>query len=262
MKRRQRRQVKSSGSPKWMVTYSDMVTLILVFFILLFSMSQIDQHRFQAISESFQNRMIFDFFPSSVPMEYPSDSSSTGGNNGGDSDGIPMTNNEAADPSGNAEEEEGTAQHSSLEDNVQSFLDENDLNGIISTNRTEEGVSLVLQDSILFATGEAEILESAEGFLNKVGEFLQGIPNRVRVEGHTDSRPIYNYRYPSNWELSGARASSVIRYLIDNFAIDSQRFTSVGYAETRPVASNTSEENMQKNRRVEIVILETKEGAE
>jgi len=264
MKRRLRRQVKNSGSPKWMVTYSDMVTLILVFFILLFSMSQIDQHRFQVISESFQNRMIFDFFPSSVPMEYPSDSSGTGGNNGGhgDEDGLPVANNETDDSSENEEEEEGTAQRSSLEDNVQSFLNENNLNGIISTNRTEEGVSLVLQDSILFETGEAEILKSAEGFLNKVGEFLQGIPNRVRVEGHTDSRPIYNYRYPSNWELSGARASSVIRYLIDNFAIDSQRFTSVGYAETRPVASNTSEENMQKNRRVEIVILETKEGAE
>src|SRR5699024_8041336 len=76
MKRRNTRKTKNTGAPKWMVTYSDMVTLILVFFVLLFSMSQIDQVKFDALSESFRNRMIFDFYPSPVPMEHPTESTS------------------------------------------------------------------------------------------------------------------------------------------------------------------------------------------
>ena len=78
----------------------------------------------------------------------------------------------------------------------------------------------------------------------------------VKVEGHTDSRPISTYRYPSNWELSSARSSSVIRYLIENHGLDSTRFIAVGYGDTRPVVPNTSPENWQKNRRVEIVIMD------
>jgi len=85
---------------------------------------------------------------------------------------------------------------------------------------------------------------------------LKGIDNTVRVEGHTDSRPINTYRYPSNWELSGARAGVVVRYFIEEHGIDEDRFLIAGYADTRPVAENTTPENMSKNRRVEIVILD------
>src|SRR5699024_7251247 len=91
---------------------------------------------------------------------------------------------------------------------INQFLDENDLNDVISANRTERGVVLVLQESILFDSAEAEILDRCKPFLEKIGTLLVELPNDVKVEGHTDSRPISNYRYPSNWELSGARASN------------------------------------------------------
>lgn len=249
--RRKRRNNKSSGAPKWMVTYSDMVTLVLVFFILLFSMSQIDIVKFQAISESFRDRAIFDFFPSPVRMDYPSDSPDY---HRGQKDDL----GEYLFPPRPKEDDLGEDEEDSLSqliEEVEAFLDEEDLHSVVTANRTERGVVLVLQERILFDPGQAVILPSGEPFLQKIGKLFVDIPNNIKVEGHTDSVPMSSYRYPSNWELSGARASSVIRYLLDEFPIDERRFSLAGYGETRPLMPNTSVENMQKNRRVEIVIL-------
>ncbi|PAV30130.1 flagellar motor protein MotS [Virgibacillus profundi] len=256
MKRREIKRSKSGGAPKWMVTYSDMVTLILVFFILLFSMSQIDLVKFDAVSESFKNRMIFDFFPSPVPMENPTESTShmESGKN----------SNEFETPTQlddiNDRDEKDSLNN--LMDDVESYLDENGLNNVISASRTERGVVLVLQELILFEPGKAELLPSGEPFLSKVGSLLSDIPNKVKVEGHTDSRPMSTYKFPSNWELSGARAGSVVRYLISENDFDESRFTIVGYSDTRPLVPNTNPGNMSQNRRVEIVVLENTEETE
>lgn len=254
--RRGNRRQKDSGAPKWMVTYSDMVTLILVFFILLFSMSQIDLVKFQAISESFRNRMVFDFLPpSSTPIDYPTEGPSEDLHVGGDPNDmhsfLPSPDHEEDD---NGEDKEDSL--AQLVEDVETFLDEEQLHNVITANRTERGVVLVLQESILFDPGKAIILESGEPFLTKVGKLLTEIPNSVKVEGHTDTVPMSSYRYPSNWELSGARASSVIRYILDEFpSIDESRFSLAGFGETRPVKPNTNKENMRQNRRVEIIIL-------
>lgn len=247
--RKNRRKQKDTGAPKWMVTYSDMVTLVLVFFILLFSMSQIDVVKFQAISDSFRDRAIFDFFPSPVPMDHPSDSPdyTIGQDDQGEFLFPPAPEKE------DEEDEEDSLNQLIAE--VEDFLDEEDLHSVVTANRTERGVVLVLQERILFDFGEAEILPSGEPFLQKIGRLFVDIPNNIKVEGHTDNVPMSSFRYPSNWELSGARASSVIRYLLEEFPLKEYRFSLAGYGETRPVLPNTSEENRQKNRRVEIVIL-------
>jgi len=258
MKRRPRRQ-KNKGTPKWMVTYSDMVTLVLVFFILLFSMSQIDRVKFETITESFQSRAILDFLPSSVPSEDISGDDRLGGA-GMDEDENDAGEDEDADIDGLMDQleewEKKVDALARLMENVESFLESEELGDVISATRTEEGVILVLQDSILFDSAEAQILDSGRPFLNEVGELLKGIPNSVRVEGHTDDRPISTYRYPSNWELSGARAGSVVRYFIEEHGLDEDRFLIAGYGDTRPVVENKGPENWSKNRRVEIVILE------
>lgn len=250
MNRKRRPQKK--GSPKWMVTYSDMITLILVFFILLFSMSQIDMQKFDMITDSFQDRAILDFLSSTTPVEGPPANTSL-------SDDVDDVEDEM-DVDGMMDYLEAWEKKedalANLMDDVQQFLEEEDLTDDITATRTEEGVVLVLQDSILFRPAEATVLESGQLFLNEVGILLEEIPNHVRIEGHTDTRPIANYRYPSNWELSGARASSVIRYLLNNFELDEQRFSLIGHGEVNPIAKNDTEENMAKNRRVEIIILE------
>ena len=250
MKRRKRKVDK--GAPKWLVTYSDMVTLILVFFILLFSMSQIDQVKFDAVAESFQNRMVLDFLPSIVPNTQPADNSNAEA--GGESDSSDPINVDV-DREEYVSKQQEEQSLNELVENVESYLDENELNAVITANRTEQGVVLVLQDSIFFDMGEAQILEEGEPFLSEIGALISQIPNDLKVEGHTDSRPINSFRYPSNWELSGARASSVVRFFVNEFALDQSRFSIAGYGDTRQVAPNDSPENMSKNRRVEITIM-------
>jgi chemotaxis protein MotB len=261
MKRRERRKKIDKGAPKWMVTYSDMVTLILVFFILLFSMSQIDTTKFQVISESFRNRMIFDFSPSPVPMENPSTEEKGQTSNELDEQPLPVDEEEKE----TGENDDTSQTNDSLDDlmvEVENYLDQNELNNVVSANRSERGVVLVLQDSILFDPGEADILPSALPFLTKVGNLLSQIDNQVKVEGHTDNVPMSSYRFPSNWELSGARASSVVRFLVEENGLPENRFAIAGYSDTRPVASNDNAVNRSKNRRVEIVIIENSQGGE
>jgi chemotaxis protein MotB len=237
-----KRPKQDPGAPKWMVTFSDLVTLILVFFILLFSMSIVDATKFRAVAESFQQRVVLDYYPSVIPFNHPVEDKE-------------ITKDPFAKPTKQVVNGEKTKQDlDKLYEEVQEFLVENNLNDVISASRDDRGVVLVLQERALFETGEAEILEGAQPFLSKVGTLLEKIPNLVKVEGHTDSRPINTFRYPSNWELSGARASSVIRYLIDNSEVEPYRFIAVGYGDTRPVVPNSTSENFQKNRRVIIVI--------
>ncbi|MFI8574819.1 flagellar motor protein MotS [Rossellomorea aquimaris] len=239
MKRRRRQASQPTGAPKWMVTFSDLITLILVFFILLFSMSQIDIVKFRTIADSFQQRQILEFYPSVIPFENPS--------------AEPEMEKEKTQP----QNSEGTDKElNQLLADIQSYLNENKLSDVVVATRTERGVVLVLQEQALFASGEATVLEDAYPFLNKVGDLLSRIPNFVKVEGHTDNRPIGTYRFPSNWELSSARASSVIRYLVQTENLDPKRFIAVGYGDTRPIAPNDTRENLQKNRRVEVIITD------
>lgn len=228
------------GAPRWMVTFSDLVTLVLVFFILLFSMSQIDIIKFKAIADSFRERQFLDFYPSVIPLENPTE--------------LEETKNKQDTEIKNKEDES----LQNLLSEVRTYLDMNGLEDVIVANRTDRGVVLVLPEQVLFASGEAEIVNGSNDFLNKVGALLKTIPNLVKVEGHTDDRPITTYRYPSNWELSSARASSVIRYLVNNHNLESSRFIAVGYGETRPIVQNSGPKNWEKNRRVEIVISDPK----
>jgi chemotaxis protein MotB len=234
MMRRRKPAEQKSNAPRWMVTFSDLITLILVFFILLFSMSQIDIVKFQAIADSFQQKQILEFYPSVIPLEESE-----------------IETNEEIDT-----REQRDRDLQELLTEIKVYLKENKLNDIVVATRTERGVVLVLQEQALFDSGEAAILGSSYPFLNKVGNLLSQIPNFVKVEGHTDNRPISTDKFPSNWELSSARASSVIRYLTETENLDPKRFIAVGYGDTRPIAPNDTASNLQKNRRVEIIVTD------
>lgn len=237
---------EKNGAPSWLVTYSDLITLILVFFILLFSMSQVDLHKFEALSKSLKSRSIIDFYPSSVPIEQSSDQ-------------IVEENDGNKDEKEDSTTQEGVGKGDSLDqllEEVNGYINETGLTNVVVATRTERGIVLVLPEQIIFETGDAEILDEAVPFLERVSSLLKRIPNVIKVEGHTDNRPIHNDKYPSNWELSTARASSVIRYFIDTQKIDPTRFIATGYSDTRPLVPNDGPENWKKNRRVEIVIMD------
>ncbi|OMP67437.1 flagellar motor protein MotS [Domibacillus epiphyticus] len=228
MRTRRRKPSQKSSAPKWMVTFSDLVTLILVFFILMFSMSQVDKVKFQSIAESFRDEESFNENPSIVPGDYP---------------------NEEIEPGG----EESLDK---LYEDVKVYLKKNGLEETANVIRDERGVVLVLEEQLLFGSGDASLMPESYSFLAEIGNLFADMPNMIKVEGHTDNVPIQSVVYPSNWELSTARASSVIRYFIDEFTLSPDRFSAVGYADTRPLVPNTTEKNMQKNRRVEIIITD------
>ncbi|MFB1080392.1 flagellar motor protein MotS [Jeotgalibacillus sp. JSM ZJ347] len=216
-----------NNTPKWMVTFADFMMLILVFFILLFSISQVDSSKFESISQAFKNQGVFDQSDSVIPF----------------------------DEEWLEEEIREDMELQNLYRDINSFLEDSSLTDQVSASQTDRGVVITLQEQVLFDSGRADLLPGAEPVLQEVGSLLEDIPNFVRIEGHTDNRPIRTEIYPSNWELSGARASSVVRYMQERFEIDSERFAAVGYGDTRPVAANDGPEGWAMNRRVEIVIL-------
>ncbi|WP_040379121.1 flagellar motor protein MotB [Dethiobacter alkaliphilus] len=223
---------QEGGAPEWMTTYSDMVTLLLAFFVLLFSYSVIDVIKFQQIMSSIQVSFL-------------------------GQDGIMES---SLDPS-RGEMIELAVDHK-FEDvlmtylEVKSHLQEEGLANIIDVRIEDRGVVLEIQDRLLFDTGRAEIRPEARELLVKVAGILANVPNQIIVEGHTDNVPIQTAQYPSNWELSVDRAVRVVRYLSERQDIDPERFLATGYGEFQPVASNETVQGRAKNRRVNIVISE------
>ncbi|KAA6448573.1 flagellar motor protein MotS [Bacillus swezeyi] len=226
MKLRHERRKRESGrkSSNWIITFSDLITLILVFFILLFSMSQIDLNKFKAAVGSFQDR----------------------------ADGEPAA--EQIDRGRDQHAKKAADSQDDLIKKINDYIEKNQLSGLITAKRDERGVILVLQEAVLFDSGKADIKDQAYPLLHKIAVLLKTVANPINVEGHTDNRPISTYRFPSNWELSAARASTVIGYFTEKEKLDSSRFLAVGYADTKPVRDNRTETHMKENRRVEIVI--------
>lgn len=138
--------------------------------------------------------------------------------------------------------------------------DESGIGSGVEIERTAEGIKMTIPQRVFFQPGKTELTGSGKGILQKIAQVLNGNDygaNTVRVEGHTDNVPVNKVRarYPSNWELSTARACTVVRYLVDSAGVGRARIYPAGFADTRPVASGNSVDSRQKNRRVEITIL-------
>ena len=223
-------------SAPWMNTYADMVTLLLCFFVLLFSMSRVEMDRFRAAISSFQGALgIMD--GAITPSLPPSD--------------------EFFDP------EELQAQLLAQEMAVMRAMAaefEEELAGLglsdkVTVELEERGVVFRLADTVLFDIGKDELRPEAREVLLKVGQLLSQLKNSIRVEGHTDNWPISTPRFPSNWELSTGRATSVVRFLIEEANMDPRQLQAAGYGEYHPIDDNDTAEGRQRNRRVDVIIL-------
>lgn len=255
---------KKRGVAPWMVTYSDLMTLLLVFFILLFSFSVIDATKFRMITNSFKgvfeggSEFIMESPPSSpIEMDFPPVDleKSQGEENSGQKDA-----QDQGEDSGKGEkigQEQGQEQLDKLLSDVQKYLEEHELEGIVSATREVRGVELVLQENVLFDSGQAVVKQQAKPFLDKVADLLNTLPNLIEVEGHTDSQKIIQpSQYVSNWNLSGDRAANVVNYFVKEHSIPSERFKISGFADTIPIDTNETASGRMKNRRVVIVITD------
>lgn len=226
-------------SEKWAIPYADFLTLLLCLFIALFAMAQAGKQAAmeyaQAFAKAFGMRLVS--FQESLPKQI-----------------LPEPVLKRAEPT-----EKGKRIQRQLQE-LQEMLKKLGLEGEFKIAYEAIGIRLILQEKLLFDPGSADIKPEMRPVLDKIYDIIKDLPNPVEVEGHTDNIPISTERFPSNWELSGARASSIVRYFISR-GINPERLKASGYADTRPLVSNATPEGRAQNRRVEIVILNIR-GAE
>jgi len=230
------------GSPAWMVTYGDMVTLLLTFFVFLFSVSAPNSDRFLRSVRSIQGALGFPPLPSAVG-EMPI--GEAGAENG----------DEELKKALAEKLEREMAQLEEVKLLLAEFLEESFFGHTVQIEMDERGIVIRFAENVLFDLGKADLKPEAQEILSEIARVIAQIPNHVRVEGHTDNLPIATSRFPSNWELSTARATAVIRYMADAHSIDPRRMSAAGYGEYRPLKPNDSDQNRRLNRRVDVVIL-------
>lgn len=233
------------GLDEWMGTYGDMVTLLLCFFVLLFATSSIDVAKFQQIAASFSKDNI------SI-MQNTSQGLMDAMGNGI----IQMPEVKGDAEKENEEMRESQEELSRMSSDFKSYFADKNLEDKIEVEQTEQYLTLNFKDGILYDSGKAELKPEALSVLEMVANELIKYPeNDIKIEGHTDNRPINTAKYPNNWYLSAARAISVATYFIDVKNFSPSRISTEGFGEYRPKVPNDTPENRSINRRVEIKIL-------
>jgi len=213
---------------RWLLTYSDLITLLLGFFVILFAVSQISESRYKAVTKALKN--VF-------------------GQHQGDATAV----NSLIQPVRLTRQMLSDTLTDALD---QALVGQPELAKAVTLVPKFDGIALRFQDRILFDLGEADIRPEARELLLSLARVLARFPNRLRVDGHTDDLPIHNAKFASNWQLSSTRASNVVYVLQEEGGIDGRRIMAAGYAAFQAALPNVSDENRAVNRRVEIVVLD------
>lgn len=254
-KRKNKKQAEQAGSPAWMTTYSDLMSLLLTFFILLFSMSVVSEERFREVAESLRMALI-----GSSSDSILDNSGETVGDLDYDEYGD-LNEFEGIDPEEVSAEETPVdpnyvpEQVLELYDTVNLFLEEEGLEADVTLSRNQEGVYIDIQEAIMFDPGLAELKDNGQETMSRLAGLFELFENEIIIEGYTDDIPTGGGRFETNWELSVARSVTVLRYLYENHDIEPTRLSARGYGEYRPIVPNDSAANRALNRRVNIVIV-------
>lgn len=250
MSRRSRgRGVEKSGgggAPGWMVTYGDLMSLLLVFFVLLYSMSNLDAEKFESMSQSLQAALAGLGYPSVLegqkkdkPLDLDRENS------------LDIIDSKDNNKNNIVVREEIVNMYRK----VQSYVEEQELDAEVSVSMNRRGVFVDIKEPILFEPGSATLKGTGEEILKRLEGLINDFDNGIVIEGHTDDVPMNTQLYPSNWELSTGRAVAVVRRLSEAEGVDPTRLSAVGYGEYSPIVANDSVENRALNRRVNILII-------
>lgn len=258
MARKKKQEEASSGSPAWMATFSDLMNLLLCFFVLLFSMSTMDVQKLQQVAASFSED--FSIFSGGASAIGDGILISNGVSQLNQLDDYINSTGKAADSdTDNNEleefEEKQLAESEQLAEQIEEAVDESQFANEIDVDFTTQYVSLTLNGALLFDSGSAELKEEAKPLLDKIGQLLtRYAQSTIEIEGHTDNVPIHNAKYADNNELSSFRALSVFNYFMETTFLDPANIKHSGRGEYVPVADNSTPEGRAQNRRVEIKI--------
>ena len=228
----------SDSHDRWMVSYADFITLLFAFFVVMYALSSINEGKYRVLSHSLVNafgrvpapKVHGETVPTGLPLALP-----------------PRNRNSDAL---RREREQLTGMARNIQDVLAPLVQQ----GKVRVTQSARGVNVEINASVLFAPGDARLSGDSIEALRAVAEVLRNDDHAIQVEGHTDSVPIRNAQFPSNWELSAVRASSVIRLFIDG-GIAEKRLTAVGHGSTQPVGPNDTVEGRLRNRRVSVMIL-------
>ncbi|MBF0210636.1 MAG: flagellar motor protein MotB [Desulfamplus sp.] len=229
-----------AGAPEWMATFSDLVTLLMCFFVLMYAMSTTQQETFKELVESLRSALGVTVVPEA-----------------GSREGLTMQPVPAETP---AEEQKIDEMGGMIQKDLEEVVSEvrelvmfNKLGGLVTATQGDMGAVITMTDMLLFEQGGATLSDMGIDVLRKIASVLSRLAYHVKVKGHTDNVEVKNNElYPSNWELSAARASAVVRLLVES-GLNPKYISAEGYAEFKPVATNDTPDGRSRNRRVEIV---------
>lgn len=256
-KKKKHGEEEPENNERWLVSYADFITLLFAFFVTMYSVSRVDGKKMGSAVESLQ-RALGSVMPIQMTHKEP----------GVFSNQVVPIHFSITPIEGKAYSADGRALVKMAEDIKKGIEDISKGKTSGSTSNLAHQIKFILEkrglvirvsEHIFFNSGEAFIRPDMEPILNVLAQTIEKIPNHIRIEGHTDNVPIHTPRFPSNWELSTARATMIVRYLLDHFRFDPDRLSATGYAEFRPVDTNSTSEGRLQNRRVDFVILSNKE---
>ncbi|MEL7654628.1 MAG: flagellar motor protein MotB [Bacillota bacterium] len=236
---------EKENSERWLLTYSDLITLLMIFFVIMYAMSNVDAQKYEVLSQSLEGAL----HPTGLGGTGSGGSSTSGG-------GIDQaTVDQLAAAVSDGETDKVDPKLVAAAQQIQQLLKEKGLEDKVSVSVKERGVVVGLMNTVLFESGSAKIKPDAVPTLIAIGQIANGVHNYIRIEGNTDDVPQSSPQFPSNWELSVIRATEVLKLLISQSGVSPDKISAVGYGEYRPSVPNTSAENRAKNRKVDIVIL-------
>jgi chemotaxis protein MotB len=224
-----------NNQDRWLLTYADMITLLTVFFLMLYSMSVMSKGKFAQLAVSVRGGF-------------------SGASNGGGK--LVPNSGTTADRLGLSARE--SISYATAMRNLTQFVEQHNLAGTVSTRSDERGVVIsLISDNMLFERGKSDVRPESVAVLDHISDILKSNRSKVAIEGHTCDLPIHTAQFPSNWELSTARAGTLLRYFTGRQNLPAGRFMVAGYADTKPLVPNSSEQNRARNRRVDIVIMKS-----
>ena len=251
------------NSERWLLTYSDLITLLMILFILLYAMSNVNEAKYEQLARSLNKSLGNNSGSNSVlpggDNILPGGGEVLLGDDGGESSEEVEEESEESDSSQSDSSQSQTTDSSNnmqaLNDDIDKIINENDLNQDISTNHSEGGLIITFPSSVFFDSGNAVLKDNMKRALDIIADKLNEIDNDILVRGYTDNVPIKGSVFSSNWQLSAVRAANVVQYLIEHDNVDGTRLMAVGCGENNPVATNDTAEGRNKNRRIEMIIL-------
>ena len=249
MRRRRQSQDDLHNKERWLISYADFITLLFAFFVVMYSVSSVNEGKYKVLSETLTG--VFNAPQRSFQPIEIGDQPQRSLNAPAEAVIPPAVTEAPRNPEMDAQAR--TEALRAMADQLSMEFDELINQGVVSLETSDEWLELNLPNSLLFGSGDAEPHYDAFEVVEKIAAVLNNRDNAVKVEGFTDNQPISTSRYPSNWELSAARAASMVRMLVME-GIEPERLAAVGYGQYQPVARNDTEEGRRRNRRVVLLI--------